>query len=141
MHGNVAAYVGMAVSAYREYAATKDISVLYNSSHNLIEADFVGEYINKILRNLLGNSMKFMPANTFVLFPDGDLGNTWFGTTPAESDLMGGSVANVSIVDTGVAITTAKHVDPVNVETIVSQICLPSFEMADQVFILDTTAA
>ena len=88
-----------------------------------------------------GNSMKFMPANTFVLFPDGDLGNTWFGTTPAESDLMGGSVANVSIVDTGVAITTAKHVDPVNVETIVSQICLPSFEMADQVFILDTTAA
>ena len=88
-----------------------------------------------------GNSMKFMPANTFVLFPDGDLGNTWFGTTPAESDLMGGSVANVSIVDTGVAITTAKHVDPVNVETIVSQIFLPSFEMADQVFILDTTAA
>ena len=60
MHGNLAAYVGMAVSAYREYAATKDISVLYNSSHNLIEADFVGEYVNKILRNLLGNSMKFM---------------------------------------------------------------------------------
>lgn len=75
MHGNLAAYVGMAVSAYREYAATKDISVLYNSSHNLIEADFVGEYINKILRNLLGNSMKFMDRQgtiTVLLTMEGD---------------------------------------------------------------------
>ena len=83
---------------------------------------------------------KFMPENTFVMFPDGDLGKTWFGTTPAESDLMAGTVANVSITDTGVAVTTVQHADPVNVETIVSMICLPSFEMADQVYILDTTA-
>ena len=52
---------------------------------------------------------------------------------------MGGNAANVSIVDTGVAITTTQVVDPVNVETIVSQICLPSFEAADSVYILDTT--
>lgn len=84
---------------------------------------------------------KFMPENTFVMFPDGDLGRTWFGTTPAESDLMSGSVANVSITDTGVAVTTVQKADPVQVETIVSMICLPSFEAADQVYILDTTAA
>jgi hypothetical protein len=84
---------------------------------------------------------KFMPENTFVMFPDGDLGKTWFGTTPAESDLMSGSVANVSITDTGVAVTTVQKADPVQVETIVSMICLPSFESADQVYILDTTAA
>jgi len=83
-------------------------------------------------------TLKFMPANTFVMFPDGDLGKTWFGTTPAESDLMSGSVANVSITDTGVAVTTVQKADPVQVETIVSMICLPSFEQADQVFILDT---
>lgn len=88
-----------------------------------------------------GNTMKFMPANTFVMFPDGDLGKTWFGTTPAESDLMTGSVANVTITDTGVAVLTAQKVDPVQVETIVSMICLPSFEQADQVYIMDTTAA
>ena len=46
----------------------------------------------------------------------------------------------LSITDTGVAVTTVQHADPVNVETIVSMICLPSFEMADQVYILDTTA-
>lgn len=86
-------------------------------------------------------TVKFMPENTFVMFPDGDLGKTWFGTTPAESDLMSGSVANVSITDTGVAVTTTQKADPVQVETIVSMICLPSFEAADQVYILDTTAA
>ena len=91
--------------------------------------------------NESGAATKYMPANTFVLFPDGQLGKTWFGTTPAESDLMGGNAANVSITDTGVAVVTHQVVDPVNVETIVSQICLPSFEMADQVYILDTTAA
>lgn len=80
---------------------------------------------------------KFMPTDTFVMFPDGDLGKTWFGTTPAESDLMAGSVANVSITDTGVAVTTVKKADPVQVETIVSMICLPSFEAADQIYIMD----
>lgn len=83
----------------------------------------------------------FMPAHTFVMFPDGDLGNTWFGTTPAESDLMTGNVANVSITDTGVAVVTHPEVDPVNVETIVSMICLPSFEMANAVGIIDTQAS
>jgi len=85
-------------------------------------------------------TLKFMPANTFVMFPEGDLGKTWFGTTPAESDLMSGSVANVSVADTGVAVTTVQKADPVQVETIISMICLPSFEAADQVYILDTTA-
>lgn len=88
-----------------------------------------------------GAQKKYVPDETFVLFPEGDLGKTWFGTTPAESDLLSSSVANVSIVDNGVAITTSQSVDPVNVETIVSMICLPSFEAADQVYILDTNKA
>ena len=88
-----------------------------------------------------GNTQAFMPEDTFVMFPDGVLGTTWFGTTPAESDLMAGNVANVSITDTGVAVTTVQKTDPVNVETIVSMICLPSFESADEVYIIDTKAA
>lgn len=88
-----------------------------------------------------GNTVKFMPTDTFVMFPAGELGKTWFGTTPAESDLMGGQVANVSVTDTGVAVTTVQKADPVNVETIVSMICLPSFEMADQIGIIDTAKA
>lgn len=94
---------------------------------------------DKRYTNESGAATKYMPQDTFVMFPDGPLGSTWFGTTPAESDLMGGSAANVAITDTGVSVTTHQTVDPVNVETIVAQICLPSFERADEVYILDTT--
>ena len=92
----------------------------------------------KSYKNDAGTATRFMPANTFVLFPKGNLGNTWFGTTPEESDLMSSAVANVAITDTGVAVTTTQKTDPVNVETKVSMITLPSFEAADQVYIADT---
>lgn len=83
---------------------------------------------------------KYVPDDTFVMFPSGSLGTTWFGTTPEESDLMGKAVANVSITDVGVAVTSINKTDPVNVETKVTMISLPSFEAADQVYILDVTA-
>ena len=79
--------------------------------------------------------------DTFVIFPQGKLGTGWFGTTPEQSDLMAGSAANVSITDVGVAVTTSKETDPVNVDTKVSMIYLPSFETADQVGIIDVTGA
>lgn len=74
------------------------------------------------------------------MFPSGQLGNTWFGTTPEESDLMSGASSNVTITDTGVAVTTMKKEDPVQVETKVTQICLPDFPTADQVYIVDVIA-
>ena len=84
-----------------------------------------------------GTTQRYVPDDVFVMFPSGQLGNTWFGTTPEESDLMSGSVANVQIVDTGVAVTTIKVADPVTVETKATMICLPDFPTADQVYILD----
>ena len=92
---------------------------------------------NKRYGNDTGTTTQFVPDDTVVLFPSGNLGNTWFGTTPEESDLMGGKVANVSITDVGVAVTTIQKADPVNVETKVTMICLPSFEAADSILIAD----
>jgi hypothetical protein len=78
----------------------------------------------------------FYPDDYFTLIPDGPLGNLYYGTTPEESDLMAGiSNAEVSIVNTGVAITSIKEPHPVNVQTIVSEIVLPSFETIDTIFI------
>lgn len=96
---------------------------------------------SKRYSNDSGVSTKFIPDDTFVMFPSGNLGSTWFGTTPEESDLLNKSVANVSITDTGVAVTTVPKTDPVNVETKVTMISMPSFEAADQVYILDTAKA
>jgi hypothetical protein len=83
-----------------------------------------------------GAAQLFFPDDYFTLLPTGNLGNTYYGTTPEEADLMSGSTAaEVAIVNTGVAVTTIKEAHPVNVETIVSEIVLPSFENIDKIFI------
>lgn len=92
---------------------------------------------DKKYRDEKGTAQRFVSDDVFAMFPDGQLGNTWFGTTPEESDLMASEVANVTIVDTGVAVTTIEKADPVNVETKVTMICLPDFPTADQVYIID----
>lgn len=84
-----------------------------------------------------GTAVQFFPDDYFTFLPAGTLGNTYYGTTPEESDLMSGATtADVQIVNTGVAITTIKEPHPVNVQTIVSEIVLPSFEQIDKIFIL-----
>lgn len=104
----------------------------------LDELDLEVVVYTKRYKDESGATQKYVPDDTFVLIPSGDLGNTWFGTTPEESDLMASSaVDNVSIIDTGVAVTTMRRADPVNVETKVTQIALPSFEAADQIIIAD----
>lgn len=82
-------------------------------------------------------STKYVPDDTFVLIPTGKLGNGWFGTTPEQSDLISSRVANVSITDTGVAVSTIQLFDPVNVDTKVTMIYLPDFPTANQVIIAD----
>lgn len=96
---------------------------------------------NKKAKDEKGNEFQYVADDTFAIFPQGKLGTGWFGTTPEQSDLMAGSAANVSITDTGVAVTTSKKTDPVNVDTKVSMIYLPSFEAADQVGIIDVTVS
>lgn len=88
-----------------------------------------------------GATKQYIPDDVFSLFPSGNLGTGWFGTTPEQSDLMSGGAANVSITDVGVAVTTSKKVDPVNVDTKVSMIFLPSFEAIDNVVIADVSGS
>lgn len=95
------------------------------------------EVYEKKYKSLDGAVTRFIPEDLFILIPEGDLGNTYFGTTPEEADLMASQNAKVAIVDTGVAVTTSEQVDPVEVTTKVSQVTMPSFEAADQIIIAD----
>lgn len=96
----------------------------------------VAIYNKKYAETLGGAGVNFYPDDYFTLIPEGNLGNTWYGTTPEEADLMNGATnADVRVVDTGIAITTIKEPHPVNVQTIVSEIVLPSFETIDSIFI------
>ena len=126
----------------------KTIFVLSNGQVGALSDDRLTQYINdelglelviygKRFKDDSGNVTQFVPDDMVALFPTGNLGTTWFGTTPEESDLMSGTADNVAITDVGVAVTTMKKSDPVNVETKVTMICLPSFESADSVYLLD----
>ena len=48
--------------------------------------------------------------------------------------------STVSMVNGAIAVTNHIEHDPVLVETKVSMICLPSFERANEIYILDTEA-
>lgn len=92
----------------------------------------------KYFKDTDGSEKMFYPDDYVTFLPEGALGSTWYGTTPEEADLMTGSVdAQVSLVNTGVAILAKKESGPpVNVITSVSQIALPSFEKMKSVFTL-----
>lgn len=96
---------------------------------------------NKLYENSEGAATPFVPENKIAFIPGSPIGKTVFATTPEESDLMtGASDAQVAIVDTGVAVTTMKKSDPVQVETKASMNSLPTFQEIEKVFVLNTVA-
>lgn len=108
-----------------------NVLAYFRENANLSIAVYDKSYLDEA-----GVAQRYIPEDLFILIPEGQLGNTWFGTTPEEADLRSGATdAEVTIVDTGVAVTTTKTTDPVSVDTKVSQVVMPSFEAADQVII------
>jgi len=86
-----------------------------------------------------GTATKYVADNTVAFLPDGTLGETHMGTTPEESDLGTGATKGiVSVLPEGIAVTSYGTEDPVNVEMKVSMVGMPSFERANEVYILDT---
>ena len=84
---------------------------------------------------------KFVPDGYVSFLPDGPVGQTFYGVTPEEADLMGAdNGAQVAIVNTGVAITQFVEKHPVNVNTFASEIVLPSFERMDEVALMKVLA-
>lgn len=80
---------------------------------------------NKQFKNESGTAKKFYPDNIVMMLPNGAIGTTWYGTTPEERTLTAKSDADVSIVNTGVAVSVTITDDPVNTKTTVSEIDPP----------------
>lgn len=83
-----------------------------------------------------GTVAKFYPDGFATLIPAGALGSTWYGTTPEERTLMGSGEADVSIVNTGVAVAVSTTNDPVQTKTTASEIVLPSYERMDSTYVI-----
>lgn len=59
-HGNICAQVAMLLETYIDYAANRGVTLKYHYDQ-AIEMDFVPDYVNKVMSNLVSNAMKFTP--------------------------------------------------------------------------------
>ncbi len=59
---DVAAYTEMTVESFREVARQKGITLDYEATERPLVVDFVPDYLQKILNNLIGNALKYTPA-------------------------------------------------------------------------------
>ena len=114
------------------YLTDNEVKAIVESTSGLRVAVYDKQY-----KDENGDSHSFVPNGYVCLIPDGAIGNTWYGTTPEEADLRGNSGAEVSIVNTGVAITRELQQHPVNINTFASEIVLPSFERMDEVAVIN----
>lgn len=91
----------------------------------------------KRYKNEAGEAKAFYPDNIVMMLPNGAIGKTWYGTTPEERTLSQKKDADVSIVNTGVAVAVTITENPVNTITTVSEIVLPSFERMEECYALE----
>ena len=59
-NGNITVHLTMIIEAYRDYARSRNID-LYFLAKEVVEMDFVPDYVSKVMNNLLSNAFKFTP--------------------------------------------------------------------------------
>lgn len=59
-NGNITAHLTMIVETWRDYARSRNIDLQFFGRES-VEMDFVPDYVNKVLNNLLSNAFKFTP--------------------------------------------------------------------------------
>jgi Signal transduction histidine kinase len=57
--GNIVAFLEMISETYRLYAEQKGMDMIFYSEETNIETDFVPNYLNKIVQNLLSNAIRY----------------------------------------------------------------------------------
>lgn len=138
-------------TTFGKFAATQQVRnaiLAQNVTANIYMADAIVKNVlrdtlgitvllyDKVYANENGTTEKFYKDDFVTLLPAGAVGKTWYGTTPEE---RGGK--NVAIVNTGVAVSVIDYENPVNTETVVSEIVLPSYERMAETCVIKVSAA
>lgn len=82
----------------------------------------------KMFKDESGNDAYFYKEGFVALLPEGPLGNTYYGSTPEEIEMINGGVIDTTVVDNKVTVSVVHTVDPAQDKTVVSEVLLPSFE-------------
>ena len=141
-------------TTFRYLAAAEQIRNTYVSKLGAVTGFLTTSTISSVITDSVGvtplvyNKMfvdydnaekKFYPDGYVTIIGSGQLGSTWYGTTPEERTLLGstnlGNV-DISVLDRGVALAVMTEYKPsVVTSTTVSQLALPSFEGMDSIFV------
>lgn len=77
---------------------------------------------------------RYFPNNAFVIFGEGQLGETIYGPTPEEVRLARNPAVDITKVGNVLAMVYEENLDPVSTWTKAVATALPSFPAADEVF-------
>ena len=89
-----------------------------------------------------GNAVNFYPDDQVTLIPEGNLGKTFFGTTPEMRSARQVANVDVSVIDTGISVATKpSYGPPYKFETTASEIVLPSYERMDETFVIKVASS
>ena len=88
-NADLSAHLGMIVESYRDFATKRNIDLQFVANERM-QTDFVPEYINKVVNNLLSNAFKFTPR---------------YGRVSVKVAREGAN-AVISVIDTGVGIAS-----------------------------------
>lgn len=98
---------------------------------------------DKMFEDYDGTQKKFYPDDYVTILGNGQLGNTWRGTTPEELTTIGNFMnipqapVDITVLESGIAIAVQSEYKPsFTVTTTASQIVLPSFEGMDTIFVI-----
>ena len=92
----------------------------------------------KMFKDESGNDVCFYPEGFVALLPDGTVGNTYYGSTPDELEMINGAEIDTAVIDEKVTLTVSHTVDPAQDKTTVSEVLLPSFERMFETFTAKT---
>ena len=85
--GDITARLQMLIETYRDYAESRHISLHYSATESIV-MDFVPDYLDKVVNNLLSNALKFTPEGG------------WISVTATRT----GDLLQVQVADSGIGI-------------------------------------
>ena len=66
VHADIVSYIRLVLDGYRCYLNAKHIQLVFTTQVQTLQVDYIPEDINKILQNLLGNAIKFVPEEGVI---------------------------------------------------------------------------